>query len=186
MEHSHDHDHGPGPGHGHGPEGVEPPAEVALGGWLLESVHFPGFRLLPDRGLRHSAEGAFPSSLTAASEPLYPPESTFDQYVDAQSHILRHYFPGCAIEPWPEFAPPPWAAQGRGVRVRFVDPASGHVVLIHQLYVEHGGTIGVLSFTTIEPDWPRWAPAMREVARTGRLAPPPAAAPPAAAPSAGA
>jgi pSer/pThr/pTyr-binding forkhead associated (FHA) protein len=139
------------------PQTATPPAvrsgaapALVIGKWAFSKIP-DGWQVQEGLGIQLATKDdkIFPSNIGAMEEPVGS-GITLSQYVEAQTKMFREYL----REPKIEAALPPklpGAAETIALEVRY-STKDGHGIYYHRLYARSGGTIGVLTLTSLEKD----------------------------------
>ncbi len=126
------------------------PALLTVGSWRFGAIP-EGWQPTEGFGLQVAAKEGFPSSVVATEEQLFE-GGTLQQFVEAQVTMLRQYL----REPSFEAALPPsipGADETVALDVRY-STKQGESIFYRRVYARAGGTVGVLTLTTLEKDLP--------------------------------
>ncbi|MGH9815526.1 MAG: FHA domain-containing protein [Candidatus Acidiferrales bacterium] len=126
------------------------PALLTVGSWRFGVIP-EGWQPTEGFGLQVAAKEGFPSSVVATEEQLFE-GGTLQQFVEAQVTMLRQYLRGPSFE---AALPPsiPGADETVALDVRY-STKQGESIFYRRVYARAGGTVGVLTLTTLEKDLP--------------------------------
>ncbi|HEY6946102.1 MAG TPA: FHA domain-containing protein [Candidatus Acidoferrum sp.] len=129
----------------------QPPA-LAIGSWAFSGIP-TGWQVQEGLGIQLDTKDdkLFPTNIGAMEEP-FGPGITLSQYVEAQTKMFREYLSEPKID---ATLPPkiPGATETIGLEVRF-STKDGPSVYYRRVYARSGSTVGILTLTTLEEDFP--------------------------------
>jgi hypothetical protein len=138
-----------------------PTASIARGGLSIGSWTFGSvpeeWEQVEAYGIRSSAKAAFPPEAMVAEDVLAS-GSTFEQYVESQLSLVREFVAEAQIEKAASVAVQ-GASETQVFTIRYATP-SGQCFLQRQIYVRAGKRVGVVTFTTLESELPKFRPVL--------------------------
>lgn len=119
-----------------------------------------GWEAKPDFGFQFGAEDEFPTTIVASQECLGAGVS-LQQYVTAQTKVLRQYFKDPTIE---AITPPQieGATEAIGLEIQY-PTKDGHLIYVQRVYAKHSDGLGIIALTTLKRDAPRQVPEFDKV-----------------------
>jgi hypothetical protein len=125
-------------------------ANLAFQGWAFAAVP-AGWELLQGRGFRRVASGQFPTNVVATAETQLQVANLKD-YVDAQIVVLGRYLKDLAGEV-SSASPLPSCDEALILSLRHTAD-DGRLVGQRQFYVRRGGSVGILTLTSLQEELP--------------------------------
>lgn len=132
---------------------------LQIGGWSVGAIPAE-WEVVPNYGLRRTGEQAFPSTVVLTEEKL-PEGMNLPGYIKNQIEIIKRLLPDPEINGPDRFSfPEVDEAQKLAVAYKSQD---GRSVVQTQIYAGAAGTVGIVTFTTIEPEVSKVAGAFRAI-----------------------
>ena len=119
---------------------------IKFGSWSLDTVP-GGWEPLPE-GLRRAGQNVFPSNVVLMEEPL-PAGMTLQRYVENQIQVMQHVLPDPKVK-GPESVALFASDQCQTLRVSY-QSSDGQPVVQAQIYTTSGQHVGIVTFTTVQP-----------------------------------
>jgi pSer/pThr/pTyr-binding forkhead associated (FHA) protein len=126
-------------------------APLDVGSWSFQSVP-DGWEIVEGAGMRCSGKDIFPSNVIASEDQL-PDETTLAQYIDSQMNLLRLFL----TDPEFEIAGQAIVAGAEESTILVIrhKTDNGMRAIQRQVYARSGKLAGILTFTTLESEFPR-------------------------------